>query len=90
MNSTHLDPVREHLAARIIGQQKLIDSMLMGLLSEGHLLVEGMPGLAKTTAVKALAEAIEAMRAMRLQEGQALQADLEARLDAIEETQNYS
>ena len=59
MNPTDLDPLREHLASRIIGQQKLIDSMLVCLLSNGHLLVEGMPGLAKTTAVKALSEAIE-------------------------------
>ena len=59
MNPTDLDPLREHLASRVIGQQKLIDSMLVCLLSNGHLLVEGMPGLAKTTAVKALSEAIE-------------------------------
>ncbi len=59
MNPKDLDTVREHLATRVIGQQKLIDSMLVCLLSNGHLLVEGMPGLAKTTAVKALSEAIE-------------------------------
>ena len=59
MNPTDLNPIREHLATRIIGQQKLIDSMLICLLSNGHLLVEGMPGLAKTTAVKALSDAIE-------------------------------
>ncbi|WP_177420564.1 AAA family ATPase [endosymbiont of Lamellibrachia barhami] len=60
MNPSDLDPLREHLASRIIGQQKFIDSMLICLLSDGHLLVEGLPGLAKTTAVKALAEGIEA------------------------------
>jgi MoxR-like ATPase len=54
-----LDSVRAHLAASVIGQRALVDSMLICLISEGHLLVEGMPGLAKTTAVKALAEAIE-------------------------------
>jgi len=54
-----LDSVRTHLASRVIGQRALVDSMLICLVSEGHLLVEGMPGLAKTTAVKALAEAIE-------------------------------
>jgi MoxR-like ATPase len=59
MNPTDLDPVREHLASRVIGQQKFIDSMLVCLLSNGHLLVEGMPGLAKTTAVKVLSESIE-------------------------------
>ncbi|MCG8426406.1 MAG: MoxR family ATPase, partial [Chromatiales bacterium] len=59
MSPTDLNPVREHLASQVIGQQNLIDSMLVCLLSNGHLLVEGMPGLAKTTAVKALSEAIE-------------------------------
>jgi len=54
-----LDPVREHIASRVIGQQQLVDSMLTCLLSDGHLLVQGLPGLAKTTAVNALSEAIE-------------------------------
>ncbi|MFM1892022.1 MAG: hypothetical protein RLZ44_1099 [Pseudomonadota bacterium] len=59
MNAKELDPVREHIASRVIGQQKLVDSMLVCLLSDGHLLVEGLPGLAKTTAVNALSEALE-------------------------------
>ena len=59
MTPADLKPVRDHIASRIIGQQKFIDSMLVCLLSDGHLLVEGLPGLAKTTAVKALAESLE-------------------------------
>jgi MoxR-like ATPase len=59
MTPADLKPVRDHIASRIIGQQSFIDSMLICLLSDGHLLVEGLPGLAKTTAVKALAEALE-------------------------------
>ena len=59
MDASALDSVREHLATRVIGQRELVDTMLICLISEGHLLVEGMPGLAKTTAVKSLAEAIE-------------------------------
>ena len=59
MTPADLASVREHIASRIIGQQKFIDSMMVCLLSDGHLLVEGMPGLAKTTAVKALAESVE-------------------------------
>ncbi len=59
MTPQALAPVRQHIASRIIGQQNLIDSMLICLLSDGHMLVEGMPGLAKTTAVNALSEAIE-------------------------------
>jgi MoxR-like ATPase len=54
-----LDSVREHIASRVIGQQSLVDSMITCLLSDGHLLVQGLPGLAKTTAVNALSEAIE-------------------------------
>ena len=59
MTPSNLDPVREHIASHVIGQQNLVDAMLVCLLSDGHLLVEGMPGLAKTTAVNALSEAIE-------------------------------
>lgn len=59
MNPSILDPLRAHIASRIIGQSDFIDSMLICLLSDGHLLIEGLPGLAKTTAVKALAEALE-------------------------------
>ena len=59
MDATQLAPVRAHLSACVIGQENLINSMLVSLLAGGHMLVEGMPGLAKTTAVKALAEAIE-------------------------------
>ena len=59
MTPADLKPVRDHIASRIIGQHGFIDSMLICLLSDGHLLVEGMPGLAKTTAVKAPAESLE-------------------------------
>ena len=59
MTPADLQSVREHMASRVIGQQPFIDAMLICLLSDGHLLVEGLPGLAKTTAVKALAESIE-------------------------------
>jgi len=59
MTPADLKSVRDHIGSRIIGQQKFIDAMLVCLLSDGHLLVEGMPGLAKTTAVKALAESVE-------------------------------
>ena len=59
MTPAELNPVRDHLASRVIGQQRLIESMLVCMLSDGHLLVEGLPGLAKTTAVNALSEAIE-------------------------------
>jgi len=42
----------------IVGQRDLLDRMVIGLLCEGHLLLEGLPGLAKTTAVKTMATPI--------------------------------
>ncbi|MEE3169107.1 MAG: MoxR family ATPase [Pseudomonadota bacterium] len=51
--------LRAQLAKRIIGQNKLVDRLLIALLADGHLLVEGAPGLAKTTAIKALADHLE-------------------------------
>ncbi len=54
------DALQAHLNAQVLGQPALIERILIGLLADGHLLVEGAPGLAKTTAIKALARAIEA------------------------------
>ncbi len=48
-----------HASSLIIGQEHLINRMLIALLCDGHLLVEGAPGLAKTRAIKVLAESIE-------------------------------
>ncbi|MBO4485797.1 MAG: MoxR family ATPase [Prevotella sp.] len=44
----------------IVGQRHLIDSLLIGLLSDGHILLEGVPGLAKTLAIKTLAQLVDA------------------------------
>ncbi|MBK8067376.1 MAG: MoxR family ATPase [Rhodanobacteraceae bacterium] len=52
--------LREELATQVIGQADLVERLLIALLADGHLLVEGAPGLAKTTAVKALATRVEA------------------------------
>jgi MoxR-like ATPase len=52
--------LRATLATEVIGQPALIERLLIALLADGHLLVEGAPGLAKTTAVKALAAHLEA------------------------------
>lgn len=51
--------LREQLNRRILGQELLVDRLLIALLVDGHLLVEGAPGLAKTTAIKELASGIE-------------------------------
>lgn len=52
--------VRQRLGHSIVGQQVLVDRLLIALLTDGHLLVEGAPGLAKTRAIKALSELIDA------------------------------
>lgn len=52
--------LRESLAQTIVGQTKLLDRLVVTLLAGGHVLVEGLPGLAKTTAVKSLADAVHA------------------------------
>ena len=51
---------REEVGKRIVGQKDMIDGLLMGILSGGHVLLEGVPGLAKTLAVKTLSEVIDA------------------------------
>lgn len=55
-----IDRLRTHLASCIVGQEALTDRLLIALLADGHFLVEGAPGLAKTKAIRRLSEAIEA------------------------------
>ncbi len=52
--------LRAEVHKAVVGQQEMIDRLLIGLLCDGHLLLEGVPGLAKTTAVKSLAQALAA------------------------------
>ncbi len=54
-----LKQVEEEIRKVIVGQDYLIDRLLVGLLSRGHLLIEGVPGLAKTLSVKTLARTLE-------------------------------
>ena len=51
--------LKAHLGTLVVGQQSLIDRMLVALLCDGHLLVEGAPGLAKTRAIKVLSHSVE-------------------------------
>jgi len=52
--------LRDHMQSIIVGQSRLIDRLMIGLLTGGHILLEGPPGLAKTTAVNALASGVHA------------------------------
>ena len=54
-----LQALKAHLSERVIGQDVLVERMLIALLADGHLLVEGAPGLAKTRAIKELGESVE-------------------------------
>ena len=51
--------LRQWLSSQILGQPTLVDRLLIALLADGHLLVEGAPGLAKTKAIKSLSDGIE-------------------------------
>ena len=55
-----IQELSDFLNTQVLGQPKLVNRMLIALLCDGHLLVEGPPGLAKTTAIKALSHGIEA------------------------------
>ncbi|MCC6076851.1 AAA family ATPase [Pseudomonas sp. GCM10022188] len=52
--------LRQYLSSQILGQERLVERLLITLLADGHLLVEGAPGLAKTKAIKDLAAGLEA------------------------------
>jgi MoxR-like ATPase len=57
--SAWVQPLRQQMARIIVGQEELIDRLMVGLISNGHILLEGVPGLAKTLALKTLASAID-------------------------------
>jgi MoxR-like ATPase len=58
--SAVLEAVRLQMGKVLIGQNVMIDRLLIGILGNGHILLEGVPGLAKTTAVRTLAQTIQA------------------------------
>ena len=55
-----IESIRDEIGKVLIGQRDLIDGLLIGLFTKGHVLIEGVPGLAKTSAVKALADTVQA------------------------------
>src|SRR5579859_4893799 len=58
--SVWIRKLREEIAHVIVGQEQLVDRLLVGLLANGHVLLEGVPGLAKTLSVRTLATAVRA------------------------------
>ncbi len=56
---TKIKAIKQEIAKAVVGQEEMVNGLLIGLFCEGHILVEGVPGLAKTTTVKALSSAME-------------------------------
>ncbi|MGR5237500.1 AAA family ATPase [Vibrio alfacsensis] len=59
MHKTNFETLQNYLESQIIGQHDLVKQLLIALLADGHILVEGPPGLAKTRAVKSLSDCVE-------------------------------
>ncbi|MDR2774082.1 MAG: AAA family ATPase [Tannerella sp.] len=59
-NSAFVNMITSGMGQMIVGQKHLVESLLIGLLSDGHILLEGVPGLAKTLAIKTLASLVDA------------------------------
>src|SRR5215212_4205691 len=55
-----IQAVKDEMARVLVGQERLVDRLLIGLLCNGHILLEGVPGLAKTLTVRTIADAISA------------------------------
>lgn len=58
MRSTLIENIKQEISKSVVGQEKMIESLLIGLLCQGHILLEGVPGLAKTTTVNALSRVL--------------------------------
>ena len=58
MSQSKIETLKQELKKAVIGQELMIEGLLIGLLSDGHILIEGVPGLAKTTTINALSKAL--------------------------------
>jgi MoxR-like ATPase len=56
--SAFIQPLKTEIGRIIVGQEKLVNSMILAMIADGHILLEGLPGLAKTLSVKTLAQAL--------------------------------
>ena len=88
--SVFIDTLNLEMGKVIVGQKHLVDTLLIGLLSNGHILLEGVPGLAKTLAITTLAQAVNA-RFSRIQfTPDLLPADLLGTLIYSQKTEEFS
>ena len=60
IDSAVIERIQQETGKVIVGQDKMVERLLLGLLTRGHVLLEGLPGLAKTLAIKTLARTIQA------------------------------
>ena len=88
--SVFIDTLNLEMGKVIVGQKHLVDTLLIGLLTNGHILLEGVPGLAKTLAITTLAQAVDA-RFSRIQfTPDLLPADLLGTLIYSQKTEEFS
>ncbi len=88
--SQFVETLRREMGKVIVGQSHLVDTLLIGLLSGGHILLEGVPGLAKTLAITTLAKAVEADFARIQFTPDLLPADLVGTLIYSQRTEEFS
>ena len=87
--SSFVDILNLEMGKVIVGQRHLVDSLLIGLLSDGHILLEGVPGLAKTLAITTLAQAVDAKFARIQFTPDLLPADLIGTLIYSQKTEEF-
>ena len=88
--SVFVDALTMEMGRVIVGQKHLVDSLLIGLLSGGHILLEGVPGLAKTLAITTLAQAVDAKFSRIQFTPDLLPADLIGTLMYSQKTEEFS
>lgn len=88
--SAFVDILSMEMGKVIIGQKHLVESLMIGLLSNGHILLEGVPGLAKTLAINTLAQAVDAKFSRIQFTPDLLPADLTGTLIYSQKNENFS
>ena len=88
--SVFIDTLNLEMGKVIVGQKHLVDTLLIGLLSNGHILLEGVPGLAKTLAITTLAQAVDARFSRSQFTPDLLPADLLGTLIYSQKTEEFS
>ena len=80
-----LDRIQKIFSERVVGQENLRETLIVGLLAQGHILMESVPGLAKTTAAQTIAQAISGSfhRIIRTFDAMADEISVDGLIDAV-------